>query len=129
MNNRFALSEGQQLLQLYGLMAKEAFTAIRYLSAGRSSLYHENINPVLDNFSDDRLRENMTAIGQLSEAMHNLPVHADDRNDSACTLRCIERFIVLQPGLAERFGFPGLVRQIRELDSDIDNLMFEDKPL
>ena len=129
MNNRFALSEGQQLLQLYGLMAKEAFTAIRYLSAGRSSLYHENFNPALDHFSDDQLRENMTAIGQLSEAMHNLPVHADNRNDSACTLCCIERFIVLQPGLAERFGFPRLVRQIRELDSDIDNLMFEDKPL
>lgn len=63
MNNRFAPSEGQQLLQLYGLMAKEAFTAIRYLSAGRSSLYHENLNPALDHFSDDQLRENMTLLG------------------------------------------------------------------
>ena len=50
--------------------------------------------------------------------MHNLPIDEDDvreRNDCAYTLRCFDRFVALQPELADRFDLVDLLRQIRRL--------------
>lgn len=112
------LPQEQQLLRLYALLAKQTFLAIRQLSVGRKSLVYEQHNPLLDAFSDKQLRQHLTLIGQLSEAMHNLPIDEDDvreRNDCAYTLRCFDRFVALQPELADRFDLVDLLRQIRRL--------------
>ena len=124
------LPQEQQLLRLYALLAKQTFLAIRQLSVGRKSLVYEQHNPLLDAFSDKQLRQHLTLIGQLSEAMHNFPVDENDvreRNDCAYTLRCFDRFVALQPEWADRFDFVGLLRQIRALDPDVDRAMFESK--
>lgn len=73
MNTDLINPNEQRLLQLYAILAKKVFVAIRYLSAGRTSLYHETLNPALHHLSHEQLLMNLTAIGQLSEALHNLP--------------------------------------------------------
>ena len=123
-------SKEQQLLRLYALLAKHTLLAIRWLSVGRNALLNKQHNPLLDAFSDEQLRQHLTLIGQLSEAMHNLPIDEDDvreRNDCAYTLRCFDRFVALQPEWADRFDFVDLLRQIRALDPDVDKVMFESK--
>ena len=123
-------SKEQQLLRLYALLAKHTLLAIRWLSVGRNALLNEQHNPLLDAFSDEQLRQHLTLIGQLSEAMHNLPIDEDDvreRNDCAYTLRCFDRFVALQPELADRFDLVDLLRQIRGLDPDLDGVMFENR--
>ena len=122
------LPKEQQLLRLYALLAKQTFLAIRWLSAGRKSLVYEQHNPLLDTFSYKQLHQYLTFIGQLSEAMHNLPIDENDvreRNDCAYTLHCFDRFIALQPELADRFDLTDLLRQIRALDPDVDEVMFK----
>ncbi|WP_157694025.1 hypothetical protein [Neisseria chenwenguii] len=113
----------QKILVLSVLLAREAFTVIRNLGVGRGGLY-DSENRSFKNLDICDLRQRLNPAGQLAEALHNLPT-GRSMDDVAFTVRCMERFLLLNPQYADgRYYFRAYLDEIRALVPDIDDLVF-----
>ena len=113
----------QKILVLSLLLAREAFTVIRNLGFGRGGLC-DSENRAVKNLDMQDLQQRLNLTGQLAEALHNLST-GRSMDDAAFTVRCMERFLLLNPQYADgRYYFRAYLDEIRTLVPDIDDLMF-----
>lgn len=90
------INKQQQLLMLYASMAQVAFTEIRNLAFGRTSL-HQNTLEFPESVPTETLLQNLFVAGQLAEAMHNLPTTSYDDYQQYLTLFNLYQFIEKNP--------------------------------
>lgn len=90
------ISKQQQLLMLYASMAQVAFTEIRNLAFGRTSL-HQNTPEFPESVPTETLLQNLFVAGQLAEAMHNLPITLDNDFEQYLTWKNMCRFVEKNP--------------------------------
>lgn len=90
------LIEKQRLLALYIQLGKLAFTEIRNLAFGRTSLY-QDAPKFPESVPTEKLLQNLFVAGQLAEAMHNLPTSYYNDYQQYLTLSNLCRFIEKNP--------------------------------
>lgn len=106
-------SNEQKLFNLYAQLGQIAFTEIRHLAFGRTSL-HQNTPAFPKSVPTEALLQNLFVAGQLAEAMHNLPCNLHDGTyQQYLTLRNLWQFIEKNSNYADCF-FP----TIAEIDAD-----------
>ncbi|STR01117.1 Uncharacterised protein [Kingella kingae] len=87
----------QKLLSLYAKMAQMAFVEIRNLAFGRGTLHMEKAT-LPESVPTEKLLANFLVIGQLAEAMHNLPINVhDDHYSQYLTLQYMGFFLEKNP--------------------------------
>lgn len=109
---------------LYAQLGQIAFTEIRHLAFGRTSL-HQNTPAFPKSVPTEALLQNLFVAGQLAEAMHNLPCNLHDGTyQQYLTLRNLWQFIEKNSNYADCF-FPTIAeiiqlnhQELAEIDAD-----------
>jgi len=118
-----SMDKSQQTQMLYAEMAQLAFTEIRNLAFGRTSL-QQDVPEFPNNIAIKHLLQNLFIAGQLAEAMHNFPTVLYDDYGQYLTLSSLCQFIDKNPKYQETFQDLIVIalranhRELAEIDAD-----------